>query len=156
MAIHSTHTRIKLLKSMNQVSSQVLKASFALACALVIYPSDLNAAVEDNYTITDGNALLTVCSDAVAALDRGGRANERDVLSLVVCTSYLRGFTHGVALLSNEPEQGFGYCIPESVPASQTVRVVVKYLREVPALLHLHPAVLVSRALKYGFPCRAR
>lgn len=152
----STLTRHNLSPLMSQNSTTTFRSILGIGFAMTFHLSSANAALEDSYTFTDGNALLTVCGDAVSALDRGARPTERDVLSVVACTSYLRGFTHGVALLSNEPEQGFGYCIPEYVPAAQTARVVVKYLRESPTILHLHPAILVNRALKFGFPCGTR
>ena len=111
------------------------------------------AADESDYAFRDGNALLAVCGDFVTAMDRGGRLTERDILSTTACTAYLRGFSHGVALLSSEPAQGYGYCVEDTVPSRQIARVVVRYLKENPQVLHQHPAVLVAKALRQGFPC---
>ncbi|MDO8769385.1 MAG: Rap1a/Tai family immunity protein [Burkholderiaceae bacterium] len=133
---------------------KALFRSLALFSAILLAGMSCLAAVEDDIQIRDGNALLSVCGNFVNALDRGTRLSEKDVVTLAACTSYLRGFTHGVALLSREPQQGAGYCIDESIPSAQVARVLVKYLRENPKNLHLHPAVLTVQALREGFPCK--
>lgn len=123
--------------------------------AVVLLISSIGwAATEDDVTLRDGNALLAVCGSFVSSADRGGRLSDKELVMLTACTSYVRGFTHGVALLSKEPQQGWGYCIDPSVPSVQVARVLVKYLRDNPQTLHFHPAVLVGRALREGFPCK--
>lgn len=113
------------------------------------------AVTEDDFLLKDGSALLAVCGEFVATMDRGERnISDKELTSMVACTSYTRGFSHGVAVMSKEPEQGNGYCVDPSVSGGQIARVVVKYLRENPQILHFHPGVLVDRALREGFPCK--
>lgn len=125
-----------------------------MAIGIQFAASPALAVTEDDFLLKDGNALLAVCGAAVASLDHGGRFSEKELTSLVVCTSYTRGFSHGVAVMSKEPKQGNGYCIDPSISGSQIARVVVKNLRENPQTLHFHPAVLLDRALREGFPCK--
>jgi hypothetical protein len=125
-----------------------------IAMVSIFSSSEARAAPEDDFLLQDGNALLAVCGGSVAASDRGERLSEMDIVATASCSSYLRGFKHGVALLSTEPEQGWGYCIDATVQVSQVARVLVKHLRDNPQVLHFHAAVLVGRALRQGFPCK--
>ena len=112
------------------------------------------ASDESDYNFKDGNALLSVCGEFVAAFDKNARLSERELASHLACSSYLRGFSHGVALVSKEPEQGYGYCLDERLSVIQIARVVVKSLKESPSVLHYHPAPLVAQALRKAFPCQ--
>ena len=134
---------------------KLLLRSFLAAAVIAGPSSSALSATEQALALSDGNALLEVCGLFVRSADSGNaRPSDKDLVMVVACTSYLRGFSHGVALLSNEPDQGWGYCIDPTVPALQIARVLVAHLRNNPQTLHLHPAVLVGRALRNGFPCK--
>ena len=45
-------------------------------------------------------------------------------------------------------------CIPSTASTGQHIRVVVKYLNEHPAELHLPEFTLVERALREAYPCQ--
>lgn len=113
-----------------------------------------NAATDSDVHLANGNALLAVCGDYINSVDRGGTLSEKDVVMAATCTSYIRGFSHGVSLISTERKESKGYCINESVSALQIARVLVEYLRDNPQILHFHAAILTGRALRTGFPCR--
>jgi hypothetical protein len=44
--------------------------------------------------------------------------------------------------------------VPQEVKIEQVIRVIEKYLRENPAMLHLHAVSLSSVALNTAFPCK--
>lgn len=126
-----------------------------LVIGVTIFASSIcYAATESDVSLVDGSALLAVCGDFVNGADRIGRLSERDIVMMTACTSYIRGFTHGIALLSKEPNQGWGYCLEDSISNLQVARVLVKYLRDNSQTLHFHPSVLIGRALRAGFPCK--
>lgn len=129
-------------------------ASLLLSLVCMTVVTTAAPASDSDYILSDGNALLAVCGEMLNAIDRGSNMTTKGAISTSACTSYLRGFSHGVALLSNEPMQGWGYCIEPTIPSTQIARVTVKYLNDNPETLHIHPAVLVGRALQRGFPCK--
>lgn len=142
---------------MIQIKRSIKTASllgFIFGVLVFASPTPSVARDESDYLFNDGNALLTVCGQFVSAVEKSAPLTQRDQASLVACATYLRGFSHGVAVLSNEPEQGHGYCIDSSVPTIQIARVIVKSLKDSPADLHYHPAPLVVKALRRAFPCQ--
>ena len=113
-------------------------------------------AAKGTVIVSDGTALLAACGDFVAYVERGATdATEDNVINAAVCTAFIRGVTEGVAMASSEPGLGSGYCLPGgTLPALQSARVVVKWLREHPAKLHLVPGPLVVASFRDAFPCR--
>jgi hypothetical protein len=78
------------------------------------------------------------------------------------CTGYLNGIGDFDFMLSQiERERGGGksiiqhICIPEGVSSGQTVRIVVKWLRENPDKLHMPASVLAVAAIRNAFPCKS-
>ena len=158
ISIHIKRHQAKVIELMQyrwRVNPAVRHIGF-VCIAIFCCAASGQSTMQNVITLEDGNALLAVCSDFVSSVDRGGKTTDRDIISAAACTSYLRGFNHGVAILSNEPEGGSRYCIQESVPSIQVARVLIKYLRETPSTLHLHPALLTVRAMRQGFPCSSK
>ena len=103
----------------------------------------------------DGNELLRQCGSAVAFMDDPskyvGKAEEP-----MFCLGYMQGLTHMSRAYERATRPGF-ICLPDTgLSNEQAARVVVKYLRDHPELLHLHELLIVIPALKAAFPCGAR
>jgi hypothetical protein len=62
------------------------------------------------------------------------------------CVGYMRGWVDGY-------EWGANLCVPEKVTALQLVRIVVKYLRDHPHMLHYTRSFLILTAVQEAFPC---
>jgi hypothetical protein len=99
----------------------------------------------------DGNQLLASCGMG----DAGGLA----------CTYYVVGWRDAFAIatvaaygLKSATEQNLKMriCIPDGVTNGQLEKVVLKYLRDNPATLHIASAYLTAAAIQEAFPCRLK
>ncbi len=109
---------------------------------------------------TDGNGieLLKACNAAVKAND-SGKGKPEELIEAAHCLGLIRGhigagiFADSIAKKRGLPSTKL-YCIPSSVSAGQTVRVVVKYLNKYPENLHYLDVDLVALALSKAYPCK--
>lgn len=105
--------------------------------------------------ISTGNAFERTCS----ALERGLTTDDRLALPKVaMCTAYLVGLRDGfeVAQAATTPKTSINqlrFCLPDGVGQGQAVRVILKYIRDNPAIAHLPIGTLAATALHEGFPC---
>ncbi|MCJ1886089.1 hypothetical protein LNN38_14640 [Pseudomonas sp. LA21] len=99
----------------------------------------------------DGNHLLSVCHDYVAAMDGKGKLNSP------FDRGYCAGMIHGTLdMAASTSDSTFRVCLPpSSVTTSQATRVVVKYLESNPEQLHLRDTELVIMAFQNAFPCKS-
>lgn len=105
-----------------------------------------------------GNDLLTSCQEGLKFAD--GHLRNTDIVQAEKCFAYLEGFMSGVNLATavisgnyNDYAKNMAYCVPDGATTAQGVRIIVKYLRENPAELHLNAEVLLMKALRQSFPC---
>ncbi len=66
-----------------------------------------------------------------------------------ICTSYVVGFTHGLALGDRTI-----FCPPSAVTNGQIIEVVKAYMRSHPEEHHLEMSTLIYIAVQKAFPCR--
>ncbi len=103
----------------------------------------------------DGNELLRMCNAAVR-LDNGSDLNPGETLKAFSCLSYLSGFTDGYVLAVSLSERGYKrtLCPPtEGIETSQAARIVAKWLKENPRVLHERARTSILIALSKAFPC---
>lgn len=113
------------------------------------------------FAARDARWLLQTCTQAVAH-DDGAKLNEEQSIESLSCVSYVGGFldafaiSHGVADLAGYKHL---FCGPSDLATQgtmQTVRIVVKYMRNHPEELDQGAGVVVMSALQDAFPCRGK
>ncbi|MBI3297398.1 MAG: hypothetical protein HYZ75_04500 [Elusimicrobia bacterium] len=102
---------------------------------------------------SDGNALLRNCTSAVRELDKEVLKTQEG-LDAVHCIGYLNGFTDSHSVDSIAKPQKPLYCLPvDGLETGQVARIVVKYLKGRPEILHQSARILTALALTHAFPC---
>jgi hypothetical protein len=87
---------------------------------------------------------------------------QTEIGNTLVCFGYVRGFTSGV-----EVEKVFAeaktsrkvpapFCLPNDVESGQTVRIVLKYIRNNPEEAHRPTDALILAALGKAYPCPSK
>jgi hypothetical protein len=85
-----------------------------------------------------GNKLLAKCESGTA-------------VSMGACVGYIMGVSDRA---NGKDYVGVSYCKPaEGVEGGQAEKIVVKFLNEHPAILHMDASVLVDIAFLEAFPC---
>ena len=107
--------------------------------------------------VADGSKLLQQCQQTLIIFDDGKAKSTSDAAQ---CLGRLRGTVDGLDLAratysSLEKKQLPAlYCPPEQgVTNDQSVRIVVKYLKDHPESLHMAESTLVILAMVDAFPC---
>ncbi len=104
------------------------------------------------YAKQDGNDLLTGCSGALRILEGQSVTPEQAALS-ARCLGFIEGFLGANAI---SPIQSNGQqilCLPEEVSGVQVARILVKWLKENPEVLHQDAVMLFAMSLAEAFPC---
>lgn len=97
----------------------------------------------------DGNALLGECQSAIRLLDNVRKPSDSDYDS-GICL----GQVAGVRFMMSDSGINSA-CFPEGgISNAQATRIVVKYLEDNPAILHVDGQFLVVQALHNAFPCK--
>ena len=110
--------------------------------------------------IATGNGLLHSCTPMVRFFDGSLQLTHEELTSGFLCLGYISGFADGFAVgLEMEKSQTGSshslFCVPNNgLPASQGLRIVVKWLHEHPGRLHQPSGVLITLALEEAFPCK--
>lgn len=100
------------------------------------------------YSWDSAGAFSRVCGAADGATNTSA-----DVLAdYTGCVAYLRGMHDAIWDLASAPP----YCAPGSVTVDEEMKVMLKYLRDNPAKLHLEIPALYRSAMKQAFPCVAK
>lgn len=106
----------------------------------------------------DGNELLKRCGTTVARMD--DKKAEVDNLDLGYCLGLMQGVT-GVNMIYQTYSDKYSYkeilqfCAPENgIGHGQAARIVVKYLKEHPEILHENEVIVSVKALGAAFPCK--
>ena len=113
-------------------------------------------------------ALATTLMSTVAYSDGGQTGNDllyqcesADPVERIGCLNYVLGIADGfdfadaIHMLANRSIQGItGICFPEGVTAGQDRAVVIRYLRNHPADLHLASSALIRNAYAQAWPCK--
>jgi len=96
-------------------------------------------------SLSDGNALLERCEAYLSDTGSAAKGN--------VCFGYVTGVVdvHNVFVSNNEMNPF--WCAPDGINSSQLVRIVTKYLQEIPEALHFSASSIIIFALRDAFPC---
>lgn len=105
------------------------------------------------YAQNSGNDLLRMCGGVVQAMD-GGEVT----LSTHFDSGYCVGLMKGIINTSRIYKVGYNIerelCLPiDGIDNDQAMRIVVKYLKAKPELLHLDHSALAFNALAKAYPC---
>ena len=126
---------------------------------LLVFAFGAAHADNENPAGLTGNGLLTSCSDAIKFFD--GDRSKPIMLSASICISFTQGFFDGLQamLLQNIALRSKGLkpvaCTEQAhVPLSQMVRILEKFLRDNPQILHEKARVLATAAFSEAFPCK--
>lgn len=111
---------------------------------------------------TSGNAFLRVCS----ALDRAvldGTETVETFQNIANCVGYIHGFIKGITVeqvfvegYTHQKEVPVPFCLPDKVENGQIVRIVLKYIRDNPAVANQPTSVLIMKALGKSYPCPSK
>ena len=107
------------------------------------------------FEVDRGNKFLSQCNEAIKYFD-DEKANI-DRVGFASCVSYLEGFNHSSNLhrqyLVRQKSHPL-YCLPKNgIVDAQSVRIVVKYLKDHPEKIHETKLSLVTKAFMEAFPC---
>jgi hypothetical protein len=111
--------------------------------------------------------LLFGCRTAVSVYDQiTTKTHSIDELSdYFSCLSYIAGVNDahdsiaiikaGIPKEFEVVKKEYLYCLPSGVSRIQQAQIIIKYLEDNPAFLHVKPAaLLVLRALSLAYPCK--
>src|SRR5262245_48881323 len=101
-------------------------------------------------SVKSATDLLDMCNFAVRSFDRE-QVSVEQMIAGFGCDEYVNGFIDAheetASLKGNKPL----YCLPQGTTTEQSVRIVVKWLRDNPQNLHWTGRVAVARALMDAF-----
>lgn len=106
-------------------------------------------AIADN-----GTALLNNCQEAIRALENGSMTHN-EMFHSGLCLGMMEGVISMMQFYqtSNVPDD-YKACFPnDSMSTAQATRIVVKYLKANPEVLHQDATYLTTLALHKAFPC---
>jgi hypothetical protein len=106
----------------------------------------------------DGNELSVECTVALRSIeDPTFHATPPDALRSGTCIGLIRGVWNTLSFWntfdSKHDESKLHGCIPDEVGMVEAIKVVMKFLNDNPAQLHLKDTMLIHLALATGYPC---
>lgn len=103
-----------------------------LMLAAAMGAATLNASSQE----MDGNFFLRACGAAISQSE-GKTVSQEDGIVGIYCIAYVAGFLDSMTLTTKFTKGKPQICVPErGVSINQTIRLLVKYLRDNPATLH--------------------
>ena len=92
-----------------------------------------------------GNRFLAICGDVpdMVHLTEMGFA----------CSTYVGGLTDGIGMFADQGSIQEMYCAPSGVTHGQTIRLLVKYIKDHPEKSQETTRLLMLGALVTAFPC---
>jgi len=100
---------------------------------------------------TDGTQLLRDCR---AAEQFDESKSDRNSFGIGRCLGIVEGVTGMLESVSHLLPADLRVCFPEKLLALQSVRIVLKYLRENPVQHHEAASYLMALAFHRAFPCK--
>lgn len=101
----------------------------------------------------DGSELLRACNAAVRLSD-GETLAPDDIARATWCTGYIGGFLDGLALMGWKGGTTKVCLPPKGIENDQAARILVKYLRAHPEILHESGRTSLIVAIGEAFACR--
>ncbi|VVP19612.1 hypothetical protein PS850_03807 [Pseudomonas fluorescens] len=99
----------------------------------------------------DGNALITNCESLLRIVDARKDDNS---LGAGYCVGMMHGVRSAMRVTADMLPPSEKSCVPHGISNGQTIRVVLKWLKDNPTQLDLDAGLLTYRALKESYPCR--
>ena len=130
----------------------MLRLTVAVISLAIVIPISAQAA-KDSGT---GSDLLSYCGLYRNMLDGNDPRDMEAMSEIMRCVGFLQGIGAVLGEMEasvNTTTADLGICMPDAASTGQITRVVVKYLEENPALLHLSQDTLAIAALVHAFPC---
>jgi hypothetical protein len=97
--------------------------------------------------------VLTACETAIT-LDQGAQSDDASSDKAFWCVGYVAGVMDGALMAPIITNSRPVVCAPKGGTSEQSLRAVIKYLRDHPEVLHESAEVHVITALVKAFPCR--
>jgi hypothetical protein len=116
-------------------------------------------AMQAQLKIINGNILLEQCTQS-QRLESGTKLTEEEFIKATYCMAYIRGVMDTIVVdqlykIKRVGETGKfeEACFPSTATNEQAQKVVLKYLNDNPANLHLPENILIRNAMLGAFPC---
>lgn len=102
----------------------------------------------------DGKTFLRKCLNAEQFLALEKMQETTSDLDAAFCVGMIQGVNNTMILLNNSIDIIYRACWPKGgITNEQGVRIVVKYLKENPNILHQHEVALIMLAFLEAFRC---
>lgn len=98
----------------------------------------------------DGSQLASMCRSSIQQVTT---FKSDDPIGAGTCFGLIEGTVATVLMVDTQNKAKPRFCLPENVNTFQMMKVVVKYLDNNPALLHLNEPSLIIRAVTDAWPC---
>ena len=103
-------------------------------------------------SMADGNKLLEQCHDTVYFLDTNEIRNE---LNIGLCFGSIQGVRVTIMIYHDYSPEHLKVCWPEeNITNAQAARIIVKYLKDNPQILHEDDYFLTLKAYLDAYPCK--
>jgi hypothetical protein len=105
--------------------------------------------------LADGNKLLEDCQSYIRADASNTELSADEALGIGHCLGLVEGVMKTMIMKNISLPKGLRLCFPENIIGSgQAARIVEKFLRENPSVLHKDGAFLTMIAFDKAFPCK--
>jgi len=120
---------------------------------LLFYASFANSEAIKN----DGNELLNDCNMFIAFGENNvDKMNSQTSGEAGYCLGLIKGIGDMQVIYAVWfKSQNEIFCVPKGVSIGQLTRVVIKFLKDNPAILHEANTCLIVKALRNAYPCKA-
>lgn len=104
-------------------------------------------------SLADGNELLRECNAAIRFLDNG-QVKPNDYQDVGYCFGFCNGVMSSIYFYNEHLPVHQRLCLPEKgLSTEQVVRIVVKFLKDNPSILHYEQSTLVLLAIGKSYLC---
>lgn len=134
----------------------IFSASFKAIFAIFLF-SGLSIFFLLSEASADGNKLLKDCQEAEYFIDHKNfrSPNTPEIGEFWYCTGITEGVRSSLVMFNKHLPKHMRACFPgDGIMTEQSVRVVLKFLRENPNMLHMEDAPLIWLAYVKAFPCK--
>jgi hypothetical protein len=140
------------MKPLSAILSASSKAIFALALfssfSIFFFSSEASA---------DGSKLLKDCQEVEYFIDnqKFRSPDNQEIGQFYYCVGMTEGVRSSLVMFNKYLPKNMRACFPgDGIMKEQSIRVVLKFLRENPNMLHQEDALLIWLAYIKAFPCK--